>query len=93
MNMGVKELNRKFKITAMLIIMLIIALGYISKRFNIIREEDGEGIAKVIFNFSLPALAITTFSTITADFSLIIMPVMGLPPWLRRRPRVGPHLR
>lgn len=58
--------------------MLIIALGYISKRFKLVSEKDGEGIAKIIFNFTLPALVITTFSTIQVDFSLIMMPVINV---------------
>ena len=56
--------------------MLIIALGYVSKRFKIVNEKDGEGLAKIIFNFTLPALVITTFSTIQVDLSLIMMPVI-----------------
>lgn len=56
--------------------MLIIALGYLCKRFKIVNEKDGEGIAKIIFNLTLPALVITTFSTMQIDLSLVMMPVV-----------------
>jgi predicted permease len=54
-----------------LLSMLIIALGYVTKRIGLVTEKDGEGIAKVIFNFSLPALVINTFSTMKVETSLI----------------------
>jgi malate permease and related proteins len=53
--------------------MSIIALGYIVKRLNIITEKDGESLIKIIFTFTLPALIISTFSTIKVDYSLGIM--------------------
>lgn len=58
--------------------MLIIALGYFTKRIGLVTEKDGEGISKVIFNFSLPALVIKTFSAMTVETSLIWLPVINI---------------
>ncbi|MGI6561720.1 MAG: AEC family transporter [Clostridia bacterium] len=61
-----------------LLSMLIIALGYVTKRIGLVTEKDGEGIAKVIFNFSLPALVINTFSTMKVETSLVWLPVINI---------------
>jgi len=56
----------------------IIALGYIFKRIGLVKETDGEGISRIIFNITLPSLVITTFSTIVIDRTLMLMPVLSL---------------
>ncbi|QRG65094.1 AEC family transporter [Brevibacillus choshinensis] len=56
---------------------LIIALGYFLKRCSIIREKDGEALARIIFNITLPCLIITTFHSITLDASLLLLVVSG----------------
>lgn len=58
--------------------MLIIALGYLGKKLNLIKEKDGEGISRIIFNFTLPSLVISTFSTIKVESSLILMPIINM---------------
>lgn len=60
-----------------LLSLCIIVLGYIVKRLGIVKEADGEGLARVIFNITLPALIITTFSSIQIDFSLIMITVIS----------------
>lgn len=67
------DVNNQFVLS-----MLIIALGYILKRSNIVTEKDGEGIARIIFNVTLPAIVIATFSQMTVDFSLISLSIMQL---------------
>jgi predicted permease len=57
---------------------LIILLGYLCRRTNVVTASDGEGLARIIFNITLPALIITTFSTIQMDFSLILMTMFSL---------------
>ncbi|SEP81648.1 hypothetical protein SAMN05216232_0975 [Virgibacillus subterraneus] len=52
---------------------IIIALGYTLKRFNIIKEKDGEGLARIIFNLTLPALIIVSFSDIKIESSLFLL--------------------
>lgn len=54
-----------------LISMLIIVLGYICKRLNIVKEEDGEGLARIVINVTLPCLIINTFSTLKVEPSLV----------------------
>lgn len=51
----------------------IIALGYLTKRLNIIQEKDGEGMARIIFNITLPSLIVNTFNTMKLDFSLVFL--------------------
>jgi predicted permease len=61
-----------------LLSMLIIIIGYVFKRVNLIKEEDGESLSRIIFNITLPALIINTFNTIVIDFSLILITIIGI---------------
>src|SRR5690625_6526099 len=56
---------------------VIIAIGYILKHFNIIKESDGEGLSRIIFNLTLPALIIVSFSDIHMETSLFLLVVIG----------------
>jgi len=56
----------------------IILLGYIVKKAGLIKESDGEGISRVVFNITLPAMVINTFSTMKIDASLFALPVASL---------------
>ena len=60
------------------ITMFIILLGYIVKRLNIITEKDGQSVEKVVFNITLPALIITTFSSIKIDYSLGLVSLINI---------------
>jgi predicted permease len=57
-----------------LYIILIIGLGYLLKRFNILQEKDGEVISKIIFKITLPALVVVTFHSVDIDTTLIFLP-------------------
>ncbi|WP_226035394.1 AEC family transporter [Aquibacillus saliphilus] len=57
---------------------LIIALGYILKRSNILKESDGEGLARIIFNITLPTLIIVTFNEIQFESSLFILILIAI---------------
>jgi predicted permease len=61
-----------------LLSMIIIILGYIFKKMNIIKEQDGECLSRIVFNITLPALIINTFNTITIDLSLILITIIGI---------------
>ncbi|GBG57553.1 malonate transporter [Sporomusaceae bacterium FL31] len=63
--------------TQFLLSLMIIITGYVCKKLSIIKAQDGEGLARIIFNITLPALIITTFSTIKIDFSLIMITVIS----------------
>ncbi|MFX1570539.1 MAG: AEC family transporter [Promethearchaeota archaeon] len=58
-----------------LLSLTIIIIGYILKKFNIITEENGKTIAKVIFNVTLPALILKVMGSIeiTASLGLITL--------------------
>ncbi len=61
-----------------LLSLLIIIIGYVFKRMDLIKEEDGESLSRIIFNITLPALIINTFNTIVIDFSLILITIIGI---------------
>lgn len=56
---------------------IIIVIGYTLKRFNIITERDGEGLSRIIFNITLPALIIVSFTDITIEPSLFLLIIIG----------------
>lgn len=56
----------------------IMALSYFLKRIKIIKEQDGDGISRVIFNITLPALIINTFNSMKIDKSLLIISLISL---------------
>ena len=58
--------------------MSVIIIGYIIKRLKIVSISDGQGMARVILNVTLPALVINTFSTIKVDFSLGMLPIINI---------------
>lgn len=58
--------------------LVIIGLGYLSKKAKILDEKASEGLAKVIINITLPSLILATISNIDLDFQLIIMPFICL---------------
>ncbi|MFX1493827.1 MAG: AEC family transporter [Promethearchaeota archaeon] len=61
-----------------LISLTIIVIGYLIKRFNIITEENGNIIAKIIFNITLPAVILKITSTLTFELSLILLPIVNI---------------
>ncbi|MFX0007239.1 MAG: AEC family transporter [Promethearchaeota archaeon] len=58
-----------------LLSLTMIIIGYILKKLNIISEKNGETIAKVVFNVTLPALIISVVSSteITPSLGLITL--------------------
>jgi len=55
---------------------LIILIGYLVKRFNIINETEGQALIKLLFNVTLPALIINVFSKMKLDSSMVFLPVI-----------------
>ncbi|MFX0021069.1 MAG: AEC family transporter [Candidatus Hermodarchaeota archaeon] len=55
-----------------LLSLTVIIIGYVLKKLNIISEKNGETIAKVVFNVTLPALILSVVSSIE------IIPSLGL---------------
>ncbi|WP_407270923.1 AEC family transporter [Radiobacillus sp. PE A8.2] len=56
----------------------IILLGYLLKRFDIIREREGEGLTRIVLNVTLPCLIIFSFSDMKIDLSLILLPLIAI---------------
>jgi len=61
-----------------LISLTIICLGYIIKRVNIIKEEDGQILSKIIFNITLPAVILKYTTNIEFELTLILLPVINI---------------
>lgn len=57
---------------------LIIGLGYLLKETKIIKESDGEGLGRVIFNLTLPSLIIVTFHDIVIEPSLFLLVIAAI---------------
>jgi len=56
----------------------IVAIGYFVKRLKILKETDGETIAKIIFNVTLPAVILKFTTTIQFELSLVILPFISI---------------
>jgi len=61
-----------------LISLTIIAIGYFLKRTKVLTEENGEVIAKLIFNLTLPAVILKVTSTIQFELTLILLPLINI---------------
>lgn len=61
-----------------LISMGIIFLGYSLKRLNILKKSDGDALARIVLNATLPALILTTITNIELDSTLLLLPVIDL---------------
>lgn len=57
---------------------LIVGIGYLVKRLKILKETDGETIAKIIFNVTLPAVILKYTTTIQFELSLVILPLITI---------------
>ena len=58
--------------------LIIICLGYLLKRTRVLTEENGEIIAKIIFNLTLPAVILKITSTIVFQINLILLPLISI---------------
>ncbi len=61
-----------------LLSLILIVVGYAIKRANLVNERDGEGLAKIILNVTLPALILDKISTIDIDPTLGLLPVIAV---------------
>lgn len=58
--------------------LLIIGLGYLLKRTHWFKDNDGEAVARVIFNVTLPALIVVSFHNLVFEPSLMLLVVAGI---------------
>ena len=63
--------NEPFAISA-----LIIALGYALKSFHVLDERDGEALAKVALNVTLPAIILLSIPTVPLEGSNLVLPLI-----------------
>ncbi len=56
----------------------IVAIGYLVKKLKILKESDGDTIAKIIFNITLPAVILKFTTTIQFDLSLALLPLISI---------------
>lgn len=61
-----------------LYVIAIIGLGFLAKKAGLVKEKDGEGLSRIVFNFTLPAVVIDSLSTISIDMSLIYLALIAL---------------
>jgi len=61
-----------------LLSLTIIAIGFILKKLNIITEDNGKTIAKVVFNVTLPALILSVISSIEITPSLGLITLISI---------------
>lgn len=64
--------------TVFLISLTIIVIGYILKKTKVLTEENGEIIAKIIFNVTLPAVILRITANITFEINLILLPLVNI---------------
>ena len=57
---------------------IIVGIGYLVKKLNLLKEKDGDSIARIIFNVTLPAVILKFTTTIQFDLTLILLPIIGI---------------
>ncbi len=61
-----------------LIILAVISTGYLLKKLNFLKQSDGDSLARLIFNFTLPALVISVFNDFKMESNHLIFPAIGV---------------
>ena len=56
----------------------IVAIGYFIKKLRVLKESDGDTIAKIIFNITLPAVILKFTTTIQFELSLALLPLVSI---------------
>ena len=61
-----------------IIIILLIALGYLLKRINFIKSADSQVLSTLVLNVTLPSLVIVNLNSANLELSFSILPIMML---------------
>ncbi|MGI5911001.1 MAG: AEC family transporter [Syntrophomonadaceae bacterium] len=61
-----------------IITLVIITIGHILKRLNIIKENEGETLSKLLINLTIPALLFSNFCQAELDAKLALMPLIAI---------------
>lgn len=59
-------------------VILIFILGYVLKRINLLKKEDGDLLLKIVFYISLPALIFLSVTSINLSFEFIYLPIIAV---------------
>ena len=59
-----------------IMIILLIALGYLLKRINFLKAADSQVLSTLVLNVTLPSLVIVNLNSAELDFSFSILPIM-----------------
>jgi len=59
-------------------VILIFLLGYVLKRLNILRKEDGDLFLKVVYYIALPALVIISIADIKLRLDFVYLPISAV---------------
>ncbi len=70
--MGILSANEPFIISASVII-----LGYLLKRLAVLKENDGEVLAKVALNITLPSIILLNLPGVPIEGSNVLLPFFG----------------
>jgi predicted permease len=66
------EISYKF-----FLVIAMILLGYILKKFGVFKEGDGDTLTRLAFNVTLPAIIISSFSDFEFELSYAVYPAIG----------------
>lgn len=58
-------------------VILLFVLGYILKRVNVFKKENGDILLKIVFNIALPALVILSLSKSRLTWEFMFLPVIS----------------
>ncbi|MHB8961799.1 MAG: AEC family transporter [Saccharofermentanales bacterium] len=60
-----------------ILVISMILLGYLLKRFGVFKNSDGDALTRLAFNITLPAIIISSFSDFQFEWSYAVYPVIG----------------
>ena len=75
-NNNVKKKEGTIVTEQFIMIILLIALGYLLKRINFLKAADSQVLSTLVLNVTLPSLVIVNLNSAELDFSFSILPIM-----------------
>jgi malate permease and related proteins len=61
-----------------LISLLVILLGYLIKKLNVVKPEDGKVLSRIVLFVTFPALILHTLARLQINFSFLLLPLICL---------------
>lgn len=75
-NNNVKKKEGTIVTEQFIMIILLIALGYLLKRINFLKATDSQVLSTLVLNVTLPSLVIVNLNSAELDLSFSILPIM-----------------